>query len=239
MKQKSLMSLGSEAEEKHSLEATEANPESLAKECIQKSLLLLKFLPMAKSSKESSDKVVTADETDHLQPLDRRQRTSSVVEEHFQASASPTETAAPTVGDKSPGLEIPPKLPPSSGPPTAEPSTAEEPSSPSTPTRRPPFTRGRLRLLSFRSMEEARPVPTVKEKYPVLKDVMDFIKDQSISHESVVKVLSLRKAQAQSILEVLRIIQYCTESLGQPHCFHPPYILFLLELLTCQKDFTK
>ncbi|XP_046314456.1 zinc finger ZZ-type and EF-hand domain-containing protein 1 isoform X1 [Marmota monax] len=238
MKQKSLMSLGSEAEEKHSLEATEANPESLAKECIQKSLLLLKFLPMAKSSKESSDKVVTADETDHLQPLDRRQRTSSVVEEHFQASASPTETAAPTVGDKSPGLEIPPKLPPSSGPPTAEPSTAEEPSSPSTPTRRPPFTRGRLRLLSFRSMEEARPVPTVKEKYPVLKDVMDFIKDQSISHESVVKVLSLRKAQAQSILEVLRIIQYCTESLGQPHCFHPPYILFLLELLTCQKDFT-
>ncbi|XP_048654355.1 zinc finger ZZ-type and EF-hand domain-containing protein 1 isoform X3 [Marmota marmota marmota] len=238
MKQKSLMSLGSEAEEKHSLEATEANPESLAKECIQKSLLLLKFLPMAKSSKESSDKVVTADETDHLQPLDRRQRTSSVVEEHFQASASPTETAAPTVGDKSPGLEIPPKLPPSSGPPTAEPSTAEEPSSPSTPTRRPPFTRGRLRLLSFRSMEEARPVPTVKEKYPVLKDVMDFIKDQSVSHESVVKVLSLRKAQAQSTLEVLRIIQYCTESLGQPHCFHPPYILFLLELLTCQKDFT-
>ncbi|XP_077898809.1 zinc finger ZZ-type and EF-hand domain-containing protein 1 isoform X1 [Ictidomys tridecemlineatus] len=184
MKQKSLMSLGSEAEEKHSLEATEANPESLAKECIQKSLLLLKFLPMAKSSKESSDKVATADETDHLQPLDRRQRTSSVVEEHFQASASPTETAAPTVGDKSPGLEIPPKLPPSSGPPTAEPSTAEEPSSPSTPTRRPPFTRGRLRLLSFRSMEEARPVPTVKEKYPVLKDVMDFIKDQSISNES-------------------------------------------------------
>lgn len=56
---------------------------------------------------------------------------------------------------------------------------------------------------------------------------------------SVVKVLALRKAQAQSILEVLRVIQYCTESLGQPHCFHPPCILFLLELLTCQKDFTK
>ncbi|MBZ3877138.1 Zinc finger ZZ-type and EF-hand domain-containing protein 1 [Sciurus carolinensis] len=237
MKQKSLMSLGSEAEEKHSLEATEANPESLAKECIQKSLLLLKFLPTVKNSKESCDKMVIADETDHLQPLDRRQRTSSVVEEHFQASASPNEAAVSTAGDKSPGLEVPPKLPPSSGPPTAEP-LAEEPSSPSTPTRRPPFTRGRLRLLSFRSMEEARPVPTVKEKYPVLKDVMDFIKDQSLSHESVIKVLSLRKAQAQSILEVLRIIQYCTESLGQPHCFHPPYILFLLELLTCQKDFT-
>uniref|UniRef100_A0A8C4M196 Zinc finger ZZ-type and EF-hand domain containing 1 n=1 Tax=Equus asinus asinus TaxID=83772 RepID=A0A8C4M196_EQUAS len=198
----------------------------LAKECIQKSLLLLKFLPMGVSSKESCDKLVTLDETDHLQPLDKRQRTSSVVEEHFQASASPTEAVTPAAGDRSPEVSS---------------ATAEEPSSPSTPTRRPPFTRGRLRLLSFRSMEEARPVPTVKEKYPVLKDVMDFIKDHvpdlnSVS--SVVKVLSLRKAQARSILEVLRIIQYCAESLGQPHCFHPPYILFLLELLTCQKEFT-
>lgn len=238
MKQKSLLNLGREAEEKRGLEATEVNPESLAKECIQKSLLLLKFLHMNKSSKGNYDKLMPVDETDHLQPLDRRQRTSSVVEEHFQASASHTEAATPTAGDKSPGMEMQPKLAPSSGPSAAEVCTAEEPSSPSTPSRRPPFSRGRLRLLSFRSMEETKPVPTIKEKYPVLKDVMDFIKDQSLSYESVVKVLSLRKAQAQSILEVLRIIQYCTESLGQPHCFHPPYILFLLELLTCQKDFT-
>ncbi|XP_011358360.1 zinc finger ZZ-type and EF-hand domain-containing protein 1 [Pteropus vampyrus] len=240
MKQKSLMSLGNEAEEKHGSEAAEANPESLAKECIQKSLLLLKFLPMGISSKESCDRLVTTNETDHLQPLDKRQRTGSVVEEHFQASASPSEATPPAAGDRSPGVDVQVKLPHSSGPLATEVSsaTAEEPSSPSTPTRRPPFTRGRLRLLSFRSVEEARPVPTVKEKYPVLKDVMDFIKDQSLSHESVVKVLSLRKAQAQSILEVLRIIQYCAESLGQPHCFHPPYILFLLELLTCQKEFT-
>lgn len=140
---------------------------------------------MGVSSKESCDKLVTLDESDHLQPLDKRQRTSSVVEEHFQASASPTEAVTPAAGDRSPGLDVHPKLPPSSGPLAAEVSsaTAEEPSSPSTPTRRPPFTRGRLRLLSFRSMEEARPVPTVKEKYPVLKDVMDFIKDQSLSHE--------------------------------------------------------
>ncbi|KAF6300206.1 zinc finger ZZ-type and EF-hand domain containing 1 [Rhinolophus ferrumequinum] len=240
MKQKSLMSLGNEAEEKLASEAAEANPESLAKECIQKSLLLLKFLPMGTSSKESGDKVVTTDETNHLQPLDKRPRTSSVVEEHFQASASPTEAAPLAAADRAPGLDVQPKLTSSSGPPATEVSSAtvEEPSSPSTPTRRPPFTRGRLRLLSFRSMEEARPVPTVKEKYPMLKDVMDFIKDQSLSHESVIKVLSLRKAQAQSVLEVLRIIQYCAESLGQPHCFHPPYIVFLLELLTCQKEFT-
>ncbi|XP_023412078.2 zinc finger ZZ-type and EF-hand domain-containing protein 1 isoform X4 [Loxodonta africana] len=240
MKQRSLMGLGNEAEEKLNSETTEANPESLSKECIQKSLLLLKFLPAGIHSKESCDQLVTAAETDSLQPPDKRQRTSSVVEEHFQASASPTEAAPPVAVDGRLGLDVQPKLLPSSGASTTEVSsaTAEEPSSPSTPTRRPAFTRGRLRLLSFRSMEEARPVPTIKEKYPVLKDVMDFIKDQSLSHDSVVKVLSLKKAQAQSILEVLRIIQYCAESLGQPHCFHPPFILFLLELLTCQKEFT-
>uniref|UniRef100_A0A8D0WM08 Zinc finger ZZ-type and EF-hand domain containing 1 n=1 Tax=Sus scrofa TaxID=9823 RepID=A0A8D0WM08_PIG len=241
MKQKSLMSLGNEAEDRRGSEAAEANPESLAKECIQKSLLLLKFLPIGASSKESCDTLVTADETDHLQqPRDRRQRTGSVAGEHFQASGSPTEAAPPAAGDRSPGLGVQPPPPPSSGPPAADVSsaTAEEPSSPSTPTRRPPFTRGRLRLLSFRSMEEARPAPAVKERYPVLRDVMDFVKDQALSPESVVKVLSLRKAQACSILEVLRIAQCCSESLGQPHCFHPPYILFLLELLTCQKDFT-
>ncbi|XP_038392311.1 zinc finger ZZ-type and EF-hand domain-containing protein 1 isoform X1 [Canis lupus familiaris] len=240
MKQKSLMNLGNEAEEKHGPEAAEANPESLAKECIQKSLLLLRFLPMGVSSKESCDKLVAAVETDHLQPCDRCPRTSSVVEEHFQASESPMDTGTLAASSGGPSSDVPLKLLPSGGPPATEVSfaTAEEPSSPSAPARRPPFTRGRLRLLSFRSVEEARPVPTVKEKYPVLKDVLDFIKDQSLSHESVVKVLALRKAQAQSILEVLRIIQYCTESLGRPHCFHPPCILFLMELLTCQKEFT-
>ncbi|KAM6163683.1 zinc finger ZZ-type and EF-hand domain-containing protein 1 [Rhynchocyon petersi] len=242
MKQKSLMGLGNETEEKRDSEANETNPESLSKECIQKSLLLLKFKPAGLSSKKSCDKLVAADETDSLQPLDQRQRTSSVVEEHFQASASPTEAAHLAATDRRPELDVQPKLEPNSGtsvPETPSSSTAtEDPSSPSTPTRRPPFTRGRLRLLSFRSMEEARPVPTIKEKYPVLRDILDFIKDPSLSHESVLKVLSLKKAQAQSILEVLRIIQHCAESLGQPHCFHPPFILFLLELLTCQKEFT-
>ncbi|XP_044939088.1 zinc finger ZZ-type and EF-hand domain-containing protein 1 isoform X1 [Mustela putorius furo] len=240
MKQKSLMTLGDEAEGRRGSEAAEVNPEGLAKECIQKSLLLLRFLPVGVSSKESCDGLVAADETDHLQPRDRRPRTSSVVEEHFRASVSPVEVGTPAAGDGGPGSDVQPKLPPSSGPTAADLSSAttEEPLSPSAPARRPPFARGRLRLLSFRSVEEARPAPTVKEKYPVLKDVLDFIKDQSLSHDSVVKVLALRKAQAQSVLEVLRIIQYCLESLGQPHCFHPPYVLFLLELLTCQKEFT-
>lgn len=137
------------------------------------------------SSKESRDRLAGADDTDHLQPQDKRPRTSSVLEEHFQASVSPGEAGAPAAGNGSPGSDAQLKLPPGSGPPAAELSsaTAEEPSSPSAPARRPPFTRGRLRLLSFRSVEEARPAPTVKEKYPVLKDVLDFIKDQSLSHE--------------------------------------------------------
>ncbi|OWK15367.1 ZZEF1 [Cervus elaphus hippelaphus] len=205
MKQKSLMNLGSEAEEPCGPEAAEANPESLAKECYQKSLLLLKFLPTGGGSKESCDRSVAVDDTDHLQPLDKRQRTSSVVEEHFQASASPTEAAPPTAGDRSPGPDVQPTLPPSSGPPALEVSSvpAEEPSSPSTPTRRPPFTRGRLRLLSFRSMEEARPAPTVKEKYPVLKDLMDFIKDQSLSHErSLLPALSCIQTALLHLLDM-------------------------------------
>ena len=109
-----------------------------------------------------------------------------MVEEPFQASVSPVEVGAPAAGEGGPGSDVQPKLPSSSGPTaTAELSsaTAEEPSSPSAPARRPPFSRGRLRLLSFRSVEEARPAPTVKEKYPMLRDVLDFIKDQALSHE--------------------------------------------------------
>lgn len=108
-----------------------------------------------------------------------------MVEEHFRASVSPVEVGTPAAGDGGPGSDVQPKLPPSSGPTAADLSSAttEEPLSPSAPARRPPFARGRLRLLSFRSVEEARPAPTVKEKYPVLKDVLDFIKDQSLSHD--------------------------------------------------------
>lgn len=63
---------------------------------------------------------------------------------------------------------------------------AEEPSSPPpTPTRKAPFSRARLRLLSFRSMEEAKMLPTVKEKYPILKSILDFVKDPAIFYESV------------------------------------------------------
>ncbi|XP_067393967.1 zinc finger ZZ-type and EF-hand domain-containing protein 1 isoform X2 [Emydura macquarii macquarii] len=256
MKQKFLMGKGNDTAEKQKVETSEVNPEILAKHCIQKSFLLLKFLPVRTKAKDLASDNWDAPEVEdgQLYHDNKRQRTSSIVEADFQAanSLSSTEVTHPASAEKGPGVNSDRKIKQVADSPQTEVASASQSkplentvsqqedtaSPPSTPTRKPPFSRGRLRLLSFRSMEEPKSVPTVKEKYPILKNILDFIKDQSLSHESVLKVLALRKAQAQSILEVLKTIRQCLHSLGQPHCFHPPCVLFLLELLACQKDFT-
>ncbi|XP_061461345.1 zinc finger ZZ-type and EF-hand domain-containing protein 1 isoform X2 [Rhineura floridana] len=248
MKQRFLVDHGSDGEENRASEMTEVNPETLAQQCIQKSLLLLSFLP-ARTKAEGRD-------VDHVEQCqkDKLQRASSLVEADFQASdSSPAfgvtgfvfpEGGQATVWDskRKQGPDSPQtETSPASQSRSLDSALSEQEetlSPPSTPTRKPPFSRGRLRLLSFRSMEESKPVPSIKEKYPVLKHILDFIKDQSLSHESVLQVLALRKAQAKSILEELKMIRQCLESLSQPHCFVPPCIIFLLELLACQKDFT-
>ncbi|KAL7987036.1 hypothetical protein Chor_005955 [Crotalus horridus] len=194
MKQKFLMGQRSNGEEQQAGEMSEVNPECLAQQCIQKSLLLLNFLPVRPKTEGLN--------SDHLedpgQVLNgKRHRTSSVVEADFQAShLSPACEATgfpfPEGGQNS---ELKKKQVPDS--PQRELASASQNSSleknsepeetlspPSTPTRKPPFSRGRLRLLSFRSMEESKPAPSIKEKYPILKDILDFIKDQSFSHES-------------------------------------------------------
>uniref|UniRef100_A0A674GFB3 Zinc finger ZZ-type and EF-hand domain containing 1 n=1 Tax=Taeniopygia guttata TaxID=59729 RepID=A0A674GFB3_TAEGU len=227
MKQKSLMGRGNDAEEKQNTEASEMNPETLAKLCVQKSLLLLNFLPIRAKTKDSASDSLEAQDMDDPQQYvsDQCQRQGSAVDMDFQAAPSVSSTEAAAACHSKPVENTV--------------SQQEDVSSPpSTPTRKSQLSRGRLRLLSFRSMEEPKPVPTVKEKYPILKNILDFIKDQSLSHESVLKVLALRKSQGQSIMEVLKTIRQCLDSLGQPHCFHPPCVLFLLELLACQKDFT-
>lgn len=168
-------------------------PSIVAQQCIQKSLLLLNFLPVRPKTEGLN--------SDHLedpgQVLNgKRHRTSSVVEADFQAShLSPACEATgfpfPEGGQNS---ELKKKQVPDS--PQRELASASQNSSleknsepeetlspPSTPTRKPPFSRGRLRLLSFRSMEESKPAPSIKEKYPILKDILDFIKNQSLSHE--------------------------------------------------------
>lgn len=60
------MSLGNEVEEKYCLEVIEVNFESLVKECIEKSFLLLKFLFMGICLKESCDKLEIVDEINYF-----------------------------------------------------------------------------------------------------------------------------------------------------------------------------
>lgn len=125
-------------------------------------------------------------------------RKSSIVETDFQASsASPVnaspEAAHPVLMAKCqvPDPDLQKKKEPELfkyetpvGSHTKTSEKAEEPASPPpTPTRKAPFSRARLRLLSFRSIEEAKMLPTVKEKYPMLKSILDFVKDPAISHE--------------------------------------------------------
>ncbi|KAM4647985.1 zinc finger ZZ-type and EF-hand domain-containing protein 1 isoform 3-T3 [Amazona ochrocephala] len=256
MKQKSLMGRGNDFEEKQSTEASEVNPETLAKLCMQKSLLLLNFLPVRAKRKDSASDSSEGQDIDDIQHYvgDKCQRKGSFVDTDFQAAYSVSSNGvSPAVSKEGSQMTLSDtkmeQLPDSlqteaasaihSKPVESTVSQQEDTSSPpSTPTRKSQFSRGRLRLLSFRSMEEPRPVPTVKTKYPILKNILDFIKDQSLSYESVLKVLALRKSQGQNIMEVLKTIRQCLDSLGQPHCFHPPCVLFLLELLACQKDFT-
>lgn len=56
---------------------------------------------------------------------------------------------------------------------------------------------------------------------------------------SVLQTLALKKSQAVSVCDVLDMVQQCLLSLGKPHLFQAPCIMFLQELLACQKDFTK
>ncbi|XP_044141120.1 zinc finger ZZ-type and EF-hand domain-containing protein 1 isoform X2 [Bufo gargarizans] len=242
MKQKSLHVGGSE---KLLFEGAEMNPDTLAKQCIEKCLLLLSFIPKSRPPLESC---ISADE-DLLLNI---QRKGSIVEADFQASsASPInaspEAAYPGLPGKFQVPEQDSKKKPESecfkyetpvGTQMKTEKSEEAASPPPTPTRKAPFSRAKLRLLSFRSMEEPKVLPSVKEKYPILKTILDFVKDPTISHESVLQVLSLRKAQAGSILKVLKIIQECLHTLGQPHFFQPSCVVFLLELLACQSDFT-
>ncbi|XP_075051075.1 zinc finger ZZ-type and EF-hand domain-containing protein 1 isoform X2 [Mixophyes fleayi] len=245
MKQKSLHTGGSD---KLVVDGAEMNTNTLAKQCIKKCLLLLNFLPTM--SRLQSDSCMF---TDEKSVYSLHSRKSSIVEADFQASntspinASPDAAHAGVIGK----FQVPDhdsekrqeselfKYETPVGFPTKSSEKVEDSSSPPpTPTRKAPFSRARLRLLSFRSMEEPKMVPTVKEKYPIVKSILDFVKDPTISHESVLQVLSLRKAQAGSILKVLKIIQECLDTLGQPHFFQPPCVIFLLELLACQSDFT-
>lgn len=168
---------------------------------MQKSLLLLNFLPVRAKTKDSASDSLEAQNIDDIQQYvsDKCQRKGSVVDADFQAAHSLSSNGVTHSVSKEGGqmIKTDRKIKQVPDPLQTEEASAfhskpventvsqqEDISSPpSTPTRKSQFSRGRLRLLSFRSMEEPRAVPTVKEKYPVLKNILDFIKDQSLSHE--------------------------------------------------------
>ncbi|KAF7655072.1 hypothetical protein LDENG_00061510 [Lucifuga dentata] len=225
----------------------EVTIETLADMCIEKSLLLFRFAPCGAACPES-DSSKTAEGSSA--PL---LHSSSISEGDFQASSSPgPQTAVPDQGNEARATGTGQNQPSSAQAQNVSScgnsrrsrresteslsSQTGEPSSPSSFP--PPFSRGRLRLLSFRSMEEPRMTPSVKERYPILRHILYFIRDQSLTTASILQTLSLNKAQAASVCKVLEMVQQCLRSLGKPHLFQASCILFLQELLACQKDFT-
>ncbi|CAL8364108.1 unnamed protein product [Lota lota] len=240
MKQRHLVSkMNSPDEKEGALE--EVTMDALAEVCIQKSLLLLRFAPSGSSGLDG----------DSSQPAEGSStplllRSCSVSEGDFQPSPSPVAAAAapaPQAQAAETPLESEAGTVPEGGQQnqTADglSSQTEEPLSPpcSSVPRRPLFGRGRLRLLSYRSVEEPRMVSSVRERYPILKHLLNFMKDQALTTASILQTLALNKAQAQSVCRVLESVQQGLLSLGKPHLFQAPCILFLQELLACQKDF--
>ncbi|XP_056603284.1 zinc finger ZZ-type and EF-hand domain-containing protein 1 isoform X1 [Triplophysa dalaica] len=251
MKQRYLVGKMNEPAEK--LEGqNEVTMESLAEICISRSLFLFKFSPTGGNScpEQEASKTEGASAAHLL-------RSVSTSEADFQASPSPSISKTPEGTEAATltglatrvqdlGLSASGEARPSSslstqvagGSSESLQSQLGEPTSPLVFPRKAPFSRGRLRLLSLRSMEEPRMVPPVKERFPILKHILSFMKDMVISESSVLNTLALKKAQALSVCEVLEIIQQCIVTLGKPHLFQAPCILFLQELLACQKDFT-
>uniref|UniRef100_A0A8C2ZTX9 Zinc finger ZZ-type and EF-hand domain containing 1 n=1 Tax=Cyclopterus lumpus TaxID=8103 RepID=A0A8C2ZTX9_CYCLU len=224
----------------------EVSMETLAEMCIEKSLLLFRFTPCGAPCQDGG--YSKAAEGSNAPLL----RSSSISEGDFQASSSLGQQAAGSEegGEARAGQSQPcgAQVQNSSscghsrqghrGSTESLSSQSGDPASPSAIPRKAPFSRARLRLLSCRSLEEPRMAPAIKDRYPILKHILNFIKDQALTTASILQTLSLSKAQALSVCKVLEMVQQCLHSLGKPHLFQAPCILFLQELLACQKDFT-
>ncbi|XP_041864265.1 zinc finger ZZ-type and EF-hand domain-containing protein 1 [Melanotaenia boesemani] len=245
MKQRFLVSKMNLSDDKEG-DHEEVTMETLAEMCIEKSLLLFRFAPCGKLCQGSDALKATEG---NIVPL---LRSSSISEGDFQPSSS----SGPQTGGSEEGSEAKTGQSQQSNVQVLNPSSCEhskrghrdsteslssqpgEPASPSTLSRKAPFSRSRLRLLSCRSIEEPRMTSSVKDRYPILKHILNFIKDQALTTASILHTLALNKAQALSVCKVLEMVQQCLRALGQPHLFQAPCILFLQELLACQKDFT-
>lgn len=171
---------------------------SLAEMCIEKSLLLFRFAPCG----------ITGQDSDSLKAAEGSSallfRSNSISEGDFQASPS----QVPQTPGAEEGSEARAGQSQSTGAQAqsssscganrrvhrdsteSQSSQSGEPPSPSAFPRKPPFSRARLRLLSCRSIEEPRMAPSVKDRYPILKHILNFIKDQALTTaRSVISIL--------------------------------------------------
>ena len=157
--------------------------------CIEKSLLLFRFAPCGVTCQDNDS--VKAAEGGNAPLL----RSSSISEADFQPSSSPV----PQTAGAEEGGEAKVGQSNSSGAQAQNPtaggqsrrgrrgsseslsSQTGEPASPSAVPRKPIFSRARLRLLSCRSIEEPRMIPSIKDRYPILKHILNFIRDQSLT----------------------------------------------------------
>uniref|UniRef100_H3CSZ8 Zinc finger ZZ-type and EF-hand domain containing 1 n=1 Tax=Tetraodon nigroviridis TaxID=99883 RepID=H3CSZ8_TETNG len=241
MKQRYLSGKMNGPDEKGDGHHEEVTMETLGKKsdmCIEKSLLLLRFPPCGQPCGDS-DKPKAAEGGGAP-----RLHSNSISEGDFQASSSAgSPSAVKKETAQSPGAQAQNSSaggqqgPDNKGSENLS-AQPEQPALPSVTPHKTPFSRSRLRLLSCRSIEEPSVTTSVKDRYPIIKHILNFIRDQGVTTASVVQTLSLSKARAASVCKVLEMVQQCLCSLGKPHLFQAPCILFLQELLACQKDFT-
>ncbi|XP_067864037.1 zinc finger ZZ-type and EF-hand domain-containing protein 1 isoform X2 [Heptranchias perlo] len=248
-KQKYLMMISDKEEVQ---DDNKMNPENINENCIGKSLLLLKFPTKNGGSLSDVKRMDTLQEQKEVlakaadPPAQHVTAQSTASQEQIAPSQS---TSAEKPQQTVPAATTPRDDRDTAGPPHCESPASSVSTTPSenlvspyvdlpSPFNSAPkaaFGKGRLRLFSLRSMEEFKMVP-IQDKYPFLKSILDFMKDSNITSESVLQVLSMRKAQAKSIIDVLRAVSECLQSLGQPHLFQFSCILFLQEILACQKE---
>lgn len=162
---------------------------ALAEMCIEKSLLLFRFIPCGVPCQNSESSKAAEGSSAPLV------HSSSISERDFQESPS---LGSQTVGTEEGGdartgqSQLSGAQAPNSsscvhsraghrGSTESLSSQHGEPASPSTFPRKAPFSRARLRLLSCRSIEEPHMSTSVKDRYPTLKHILNFIRDQALT----------------------------------------------------------
>lgn len=148
----------------------------LADACIEKSLLLLRFPPCGLPFHDTDNSKAAKGSSAPLP------ESNSISESDFQASSS---VGSPSVVYRERAQSPSAQAQNSS---TGDQSKLDNKCSeenlytqPLEPTHKTPFSRSRLRLLSCRSIEEPGMASSVKDRYPIIKCILNFIRDQGIT----------------------------------------------------------